>query len=103
MSNVYKIIAGIVSSLVITIIIITIIAIVATSGKNFANLIFQFFNSYLFFKKYSQNVDTASETSEIKYTEKDLFDAVLKGDLDGVKALLTESDIDVNAKLNDEE
>ena len=32
-----------------------------------------------------------------------MFDAVLKGDLDGVKELLTESDIDVNAKLNDEE
>ena len=56
-----------------------------------------------FFLNYSQNVDTTSETSEIKYTEKDLFDAVLKGDLDGVKELLTESDIDVNAKQNDEE
>ena len=61
------------------------------------------FSIHTCFFKYSQNVDTTSETSEIKYTEKDLFDAVLKGDLDGVKELLTESDIDVNAKLNDEE
>ena len=42
-----------------------------------------------------------NEGPKIKYTEDHLFEAVKKADLDKVKEILTDRDIDVNAIQND--
>ena len=39
---------------------------------------------------------------QVSFTEEQLFEAVLKGDLERVKEILTDPDIDINSKKNDE-
>ena len=46
-------------------------------------------------------IHSENEGAKIKYTEDHLFEAVKKADLDKVKEILTDPDIDVNAIQND--
>ena len=50
--------------------------------------------------EYTQNEGTPGTPPQIKYTKDQLFEAVQKGDLDKVREILTDPDINVNAKMN---
>ena len=60
--------------------------------------------SFNFVLDYKTNfgIKTNLDTQQVSFTEEQLIEAVLIGDLDKVKEIMSDPNMDVNAKENDE-
>ena len=60
--------------------------------------------SFNFVLDYKTNfgIKTNLDTQQVSFTEEQLVEAVLIGDLDKVKEIMSDPNMDVNAKENDE-
>ena len=58
--------------------------------------------NYVLDYKTNIGIKTNLDTQQVSFTEEQLVEAVLIGDLDKVKEIMSDPNMDVNAKENDE-